>query len=188
MVSEFVPKFLAYVKCQKLPSIYWLLHNRHFWNVPKPSRYPLLSLYYTMYIFRYLRDKISQQKIQISTITKGVPMTKIEVRQKLYFLVSKRRRVVMLILILRLPNRQHTLASSFRIFLFLFENQNSKIFLHRCEKRSEAVHGPRTESLLKSIESNLWKAVNPEMLTYTANYFEFFPRNLGWECHFPHLW
>ena len=29
--------------------------------------------------FRYLRDKISQQKIQISTITKGVPMTKIEV-------------------------------------------------------------------------------------------------------------
>jgi len=31
---------------------------------------------------RYLRDKISQQKIQISTITKGVPMTKIEVREE----------------------------------------------------------------------------------------------------------
>ena len=28
---------------------------------------------------RYLREKISQQKIQISTITKGVPITKIEV-------------------------------------------------------------------------------------------------------------
>ena len=33
-------------------------------------------------ICRYLRDKISQQKVQISTITKGVPMTKIEVNQK----------------------------------------------------------------------------------------------------------
>ena len=29
---------------------------------------------------RYLRDKISVQKVQISTITKGVPMSKIEVR------------------------------------------------------------------------------------------------------------
>merc|ERR1719361_519371 len=31
---------------------------------------------------RYLRDKISQHKIHISTITKGVPMSKIEVREE----------------------------------------------------------------------------------------------------------
>ena len=36
---------------------------------------------------RYLREKISQQKIQISTITKGVPITKIEVP------INKRRTI-----------------------------------------------------------------------------------------------
>ena len=78
---------------------------------------------------RYLREKISQQKIQISTITKGVPITKIEVA------INKRRTILVKI---NVPQIQAAKV----------------MILTRCERRREAAHDLQTESSQKSRQLN----------------------------------